>query len=379
MKFHLFITTLSLVTCAIQTSLAQTVRAEYYALLPFWESPIIPFKGAFPISETEANERIHLKLTFDSNNRTISAEVKIGQHLKAFQGFSNLHINAPLTKVEYPEGKEIHRFFDHYEEPTTVMQGVFEKVYEKDSYGRNTRLIFLDEKGDPASDFFGYVRYEWTYEPDGSILEERFDSDGQPGPLRGDFQFMRTRMVFGHDGFLQLLQNVDEEGALVNSQTGAASYKYYYDEQGRFLRWEVLDHEGQPAIGPSDTSGEQVLNHGLLRMEILFFDKVGEPVRHWSGAQKWLQTYDRFGNKTRRIFQTAGGTPMNGYSGFSETIYEWSTDGRWLLSQRYLDKDGMPANHANSGVSKTEFERDALGRVIKTINYEYTSSGYRIL
>ena len=106
------------------------------------------------------------------------------------------HVNAPLTIVQYEENREIHSFFDHLQKRITVMNDVFIKVYEKDQFGRNIRLTFEDSLGNAASDYFGYHRYEWSHEANGSITEERFTPDGKPGPLRGSFHFMKTRCYF---------------------------------------------------------------------------------------------------------------------------------------------------------------------------------------
>jgi hypothetical protein len=369
---------LLLMTSVSLASPGQSVRSEYYAVIPFWESQVQPFKGAVPITKIQAQERIHLRLDYDSLNRVIQSNVMIGTHLKAFQGFMKLYIDAPLIRVEYQDAREVHSFYDHFGEPTEVMNGVFRKIYEKDESGRNVKLLFLDRNGSPAEDHFGYVRYEWTHTFDGAIIEERFTSDDNPGPLRVGFQFMRTRMIYGPDGYPQILHNIDEAGNLVNSESGAAIFKYYYDVQGRFDRWEVFDKEGNPAIGPSDTSGEQNVHEGYYLREIRFFDTQGAPVKHWSGAEKWVQSYDRFGNRTIRAFHTYEDELMNGYGGYAQSIYTWSTDGRWLQSEHFLDENGNPTNHSRTGVSKVTYQRDESGVITDTLTYEYVLGNYEL-
>jgi hypothetical protein len=41
---------------------SQIGRSEYHAILPFWESPLTPFKGAVPMSAEQASNRVHLKI-----------------------------------------------------------------------------------------------------------------------------------------------------------------------------------------------------------------------------------------------------------------------------------------------------------------------------
>jgi len=60
------------------------VRSGYFAVLTFWESPYIPFKGACPITKEVAANRIHLQLDYDQENRVITAHVKLGEHYKDF-------------------------------------------------------------------------------------------------------------------------------------------------------------------------------------------------------------------------------------------------------------------------------------------------------
>ena len=196
-KQGLFLCLLTVIS--MSKSLAQS-RTVYFKKIPFYESAYQPFIGAIPI-ETQTTDGYNLKLTYDVSNRVIQSEVRTGNQLRPLEGFIGLTINAPLTKVEYSEGKEVHYFFDHLENESTVMNDVFTKVYEKDDLGRNVKLSFLQESGEPATDFFGYAVYTWEHLSDGSIVEERFDPEGNAGPLRGSFLLMRTRIFFGPDGF----------------------------------------------------------------------------------------------------------------------------------------------------------------------------------
>ena len=364
---------------AWQTDGQNIARSAYYANIPFWESQIQPFKAAIPITKEQALQRIHLRLDYDSLGRVIQSNVMIGKEYKAFQGYMKLFIDAPKIQVQHHDSTEIHTFYDHRNEQITVMNEVYQKVFDKDQYGRRVRLKLLDKNGQPAEDHFGYTRYEWVHEHDGAVIESRYTKDGELGPLRGGFQFVRTRITYSLDGFPHMLQNIDAQGELINSESGAAMFKYYYDQQGRFLRWEVYDKDGNPAVGPSDTSGEQNVYNGYYLSEIQFFDTQGRPVKHWSGAEKWVLEHDKYGNRTIRSFQTSDGNLMNGYAGFAQNIYEWSDDGRWLLSESFYDEQGQPFNRINNGVSKTEYVRDDEGVITDTLQYQYSNGQYQLI
>ncbi|WP_185153434.1 hypothetical protein, partial [Fulvivirga lutimaris] len=335
-----------------------------------WESPLTPFKGAVPITFEQASNRVHLQIDFDKLNRPVVVHVKIGKHYKDFEGrFGNLYINAPKTVISYDDKVERHHFFDRFGNQISVMGDVYEKVYSKDEYGRNLNLEFIDSQRLQTKDMFGTKVYHWTYLDDGRVIEERRDENDSLLPLRGGFQFLRTRITFGPDGYPAILDNIDEEGNLAASESGAARLKYYYDSQGRFLKWEVYDTENNPAIGPSNTAGEVNSFNGYELDEITFYNKEKEPALHWSGAEKWKFDKDQYGNFTRLTFLTAAGRPMTGIGGYSTTVYQWSDDGRFLLSQFYLDANGDKIANPNSNVHKVVHQRNNNGTIKESRYY----------
>lgn len=356
---------------ALSQSKPEVFRKTYYARLPFWESPYQPFKGASPITKKEADKRIHLQFDYNKNNKIVAVHVKLGQYYKEFEGFfGNLYINAPLTKVFYEENKERHNFYNRFGNQITVQGSIYTKVYEKDAYGRNVKLSFLDEKGKSTVDMFGVQSYNWLHQTDGSVIEERLDVNNNIVPLRGRFYLKRTKMFFDNQGYFRTLQNVNNQGNIINTEYGVAQYHYYYDKQGRFDRWEVYDAEGNKVIGPSNTAGEQNIHYQYDLKDIVFFDTKDNPAIHWSGAQKWHFEVDRFGNYTSLEFQDANGKLMNANSDFAKRVWEWSKDGRFLVSESYFDKEGKPVNHKQTGVHKVMYERDKKGVIIITKKYD---------
>lgn len=337
--------------------------------MPFWESPIVPFQGEYPLTEEEAARRINIRFDYDSHNRIVQVSVRVGTKLKPFEGrFGNLYINAPLTKILYSNGEERHHFFDIQGNRISVQNDVFEKVYTKDRHGRNISLSYFNERGEPASDQFDIRKFQWVYANDGSVTELRTNAQGEIVPLRRDFQFLRTRITFGPDGQVNMLQNVDETGKLVNADCGASTLKYFYDRQGRFARWEVYDKDGQVAVGPSHTSGEYNVFEGPNLMAIIFFDRLGNPATHWSGVEKWTFTYDTFGNKTSLVYQDDTGKPKRGTRGYAGTRYQWDGEGRFLKAQSFIDADEKVMNHPETGIATIRYTRDK-GLLVETSYY----------
>lgn len=365
------ITLLLIVSLGHNQNYNESFRSEYYAVLPFWESPYQPFKLAVPMTKGEAEKRIHVQVDYDSYNRIIASHVKIGKNYKDYEGFfGNLYINAPLTRVTYNGDKELHRFYDRHGNRINVQGNVFEKVYTKDRYGRNTRLIFFDSNKNETVDQIGVKSYNWIHQKDGSIIEERLNEKNEIVPLRGHFDLKRTRMIFDHQGYFKTLQNIDQEGNIINTKNGVAAFHYYYDQQGRFYRWEVYDEKGEKAIGPSSTSGEQNTFYTYDLENILFFDVNGDPATHWSGAERWHFEVDKYGNRILLEFQDSKGNPMNATNGFSKYLWKWSEDGRFLLSEAFFDKEGKPVIHKQTGVHSTVYIRNKEGMVISKVCYD---------
>jgi hypothetical protein len=357
---------LLLLSQILSAQVAQVERSEYYADFTFWESPYLPFRGAYPVSKEKTAERIHLQLDYDANNRVIAAHVKLGQHYKEFEGANgSMAYNAPLTKITYTDSTEIHTFYDRFGYQTSIMGNVFKKVYKKDRYGRNIQLTFLNKENARTTNWFDYEIYEWEHLLDGSIIETRKNKDGEVSPLRGGFQFKITKMLAGADGYFNTLMNIDDNGNLINAECGAAILKYYYDQQGRFLKWEVFDKDGKPAIGPSNTAGEYNTFHKYKLSDIIFYDTLKNPAVHWSGAERWHHEVDKFGNSVTREFQKRDKSLMNGYNGYAKAEFEYSDDGRFLLAHRLYDSENKRVNHKVLGIHEIIYKRDDDGRIIE--------------
>jgi len=204
--------------------------------------------------------------------------------------------------------------------------------------------------------------YTWDHQPDGSVIEERFSSDGTARIHRPGFEFKKIRLSFDSRGHLSLMQHLDMHGQLINSESGAAQYRYLYDELGRFIRWEVLDADGRPALGPTGTVGETNVYDGLRFASIVFFGVDGQPTLHASNAAAWHMTQDTYGNTTALTFTGLDGQPTLNRSGLGRIQYDFSDDGSQLLSTRYFDLNNTAALHPQLQAHQRVIERDEAGR-----------------
>lgn len=340
---------------------AAAQHVEYYGDFPFWESPVQMFKGQNPLSKRQAKDRQHLRAEFDQFGRLIDVQMRLGDQLKepaAF--FRSLHFHVEHTRVSYEDNRAIQRFFNRFGTRVTVWGRVWEKVYTFDTHGRPVRMDFLGRDGAPVENSWGSAFFTWRHNEDGSIIEERYSLAGELMPHRAGFEFRRIRMTFAPDGHLALMQNIDQNGQPIESQSGAAQYRYFYDTAGMFLRWEVYDAEGQPALGPTGTAGEQYKNGINGFQEIAFFNKEGDRSLHGSGAAYWRGRYDRFGNIVELAFYGVDGAPVTGRSGFHKHLYSWSEDGLHLMQRDYVGLEDAPANSVD-GYSRAVYVRDSRG------------------
>lgn len=350
---------IALLCVASLASAASTV--ETYATLSFWESPVQALRPESRISAAEAKARNHFRVLRDEQGRITEFSYRLGDEIRDIEGFfGSLYLSAPLTRIRYEGATETHTFFNRFGHQIEAA-GRYQSVYQLDRFGRYQSLRYQNAKGEPAANSWGAQAYRWEYPADGSVIEERFDAQGLPRVHRRGFEFMRIRMVFDPRGHLALMQNIDAAGKLLNSKSGAAQYRYFYDDLGRFIRWEIYDAAGQPALGPTKTAGEENRYQGNELESITFFGLQGEPVLHDSGAARWLLQHDRFGNTTQVSYLGLKDEPVRSSYGVGQTRYHFSEDGRFLTSTAFHDIDGKPLADPEWGFAKTRITRDPRG------------------
>ena len=352
-------------------SITVAYRTEYYdGKVPFWESPIIPFHGESPLPFEEIKDKMYVQVNYDSLNRITEIKVKQGAEYKEFQGFNGaLYIHAPYTKIRYENNKETHEFYDRFENRISAWGDVYQKVYEIDELDRYSSLYFLNESGERIENSWGIYIYEWLYQLDGSVIEYRLSKKGDIKELRGMFQFRKIRMVFGPDGHLSLMQNINESGHMIPISTGAAQYKYYYDKLGRFLKWEIYDEYGEPAIGPTNTSGEKNIFPDVFTEKISFFNKDRTPTKHAWGAENGTFTFDKHRNIIRLDLFDAGNNLIIGSSNFASRVFNYDANGLYLIEKKYLDTKGNLVN-LPYGVASVKYNRDNRGLLIEQVNFD---------
>lgn len=345
-------------------------RYEYYGKLPFWETPIQNFMGQNPLSEEESRKLSHVRVGYDHLNRIVDIQVRQGSSFKLFsRGLESLYLHAVHTKIRYQDNLEIHTFFDQFGNQMSAWGEVWEKRYETDERNRYVKLYFVDKNNNRVENRHGYADFQWKYQNDGSVIETRYNLEGELKPHRPGFEFLRIRLYFDSNGHLSLMQNIDENGVLVKSKSGAAQYRYFYNTEGGFERWEVLDEKGEPALGPTGTAGEQYTFGDIDWIKIAFFNQRYQPDYHDSGAVNWHAEYDKFGNMIKRWFTDENEKPINGKMGFHLVRYVYDDKGLYHIRTELYGADGKPTINVD-GVSQIHYKRNELGLIIEQSNLD---------
>ena len=344
---------------------AEIVRYEYYGDFPFWESPLQLFKGQNPLTKAQAMKSVHVQVGFDKLNRIIDIQARQGKSFKPFyRGFGSLYVYAAHTKVTYGTNHAKLTFFNGQGAQIKVNGEVWTMQYSMDERKRFTQLSFLNKDDNIIENRFGYANYQWQHLDDGSVIETRFNLKGEIKPHRPGFEFERIRLVYDADGHLTLMQNIDEDGQLVASKSGAAQYRYFYNSIGGFDRWEVYDTKGKPALGPTGTSGEQYTFDDKGWIKIAFFNQQGKPGYHASGAVNWHAKYDNYGNMLARWFTDEDEKNINGRYGFHKVKYVYDKKGMHQVRQEFYSPDDKLINTID-GVAKVHFKRDKYGNLLE--------------
>jgi len=340
----------------------------YFAALPFRESPFPNLRGIHPLTVEQARTRNHYRFEYDARGRVVRVSFRLGDRARDPNHTANHFFLSASVAIEYEEGREVRRFFDRFGAPTTVRGDVFREVFLLDEAGWRRELLFENERGERIENAWGVARYRWTIEPDGAVIEERFDMAGKPAALRPNFPFYRLRLRYGPEGWLALMQNIDENGGLVENDTGAAQDKLEFNAAGDILAWNVLNAKHEPTRGNGPDVARGVIAPGPFGAEtgIRFEDAAGRPIPNAYGFWGSRTEYDERGNMVARAFLDAEGKPApHGEAGYVHLRMSWDKTGMNRLGLAYFDADGKPVAHAQRGFASARQAYDRSGNLIR--------------
>src|SRR5690606_28216439 len=136
-------------------------------------------------------------------------------------------------------------FYDRFNIQIPVRGSVFKEIYELDEKGNRIKLHFENLNGEKVQSAWNMSDYNWQINTDGTVIEKRFNLNAESVPMRPDLLFYTVKLIFDENGNIVLMQNINDDGSLLENASGAAQDKLEYDEKGAFMSWAVLDKNHQ--------------------------------------------------------------------------------------------------------------------------------------
>ena len=346
----------------------------YYSTVEFVETPLSRIRGSVPLSKAVAMERNHYRFAYDEQQRLVAVSFFNGNTARQPNHTASLFTLAHRMEFEYGADFETVRFYNENNQEVPVLGNCYRFVYLLDDHGFRTELHFLDQNSQRITNSWGIYQYDWEYQADGSVIEDRFDAVEQQVAIRPGFEFYRLRLRFNLMGHIALMQNIDESGALVENSTGAAQDRINTNASGHFLEWNVLNSKGEleRGNGPDVAIGKQAFNAYGYEVALVHQDEQSQLMTSSYGICQSKTSFDKFGNIQQRFFYDEDGSPtLHQSAGYHSFLMEWSTDGNQRTAIRYFDLAAKPCLHRSRGYHQAKYEYDTQGRLAK-VSYHTT-------
>lgn len=350
-----------LVACPAST----TVRTEYFAAIRFRESPLESLAGVHRMDPAEARQRNHWRFDYDTQGQLRRVRFMLGERVREVNDQGNFFIDVPDIEICTVGGQEIRHFRNASGQPAYSRGNVAEERYSRDALGRMTAVTQHDADGRAIDNGWGIARYQWRHQHDGSVIETRENLAGASVAMRPDLPFHRLHLQFGADGNLALMSQVDESGALVANELGAAQDRLEYDADGQMLAWNVHDAAQRRVNGnePKVARGIRSFGPDGLQSGERYEDPEGRPMSASWGSRVEFMDRDRFGNIIAHGNRDDDGTPANNQvTGCATMRMRWTADGLHRTELACFDAANQPATLTAGGFHRQVEKRDAMGR-----------------
>lgn len=346
----------------------EVASVAYYSSIPLRESPYPRWRGLVRMNAKQAQSRNHYRFFYDDQFRLIRITFQLGEALKEPNHTANYFFTTPEIRFTYQDNLEIRTFYDRFGNPST-QRGAYKEIYTMDEMGKYQFLHFENEKLERIENTWGIAKYQWNLQPNGAVIEQRFKLNGEPQTLRPSFEFYTIRLCYEENGFLALMQNINEHGQLIENNSGVAQDKLHFDQAGLWYGWTVLDAQNQVkrGNGPNVARGINVPNEWGYESGIRYEDERGEVVKNAYGFWGSLRFYDAYGNYDfTQFIDKDGQSGIHEKAGYSIAQYLWSADGLRQEQVRLLDETKQPVMHESRGYTGFKIEYDKQGRRMKT-------------
>lgn len=357
-----------LASCSLVENKRQ-ITTKYAMGIVFRETPYTDIQGAKIVGKEQTQNVKHFEFDYDDKDRLIEFRYILNDELISF---SDRFVRAPKIKIRYKDSFEIRTFFNEYGHRTLVSGDVYETHIKRNGKGERTNLNFYDIHVNPVENDFGIAKYIWVTEPNGDVMERRYNLKDELVRNRPEFQYMVTRFSFNTAKMLVGMTNLGLDGAQPTADdSGAISIRITYDADGRFITWTNFDADGSPVKGmtniakivykPSPFSTEQ---------EAKFMNENDLPQHTNWGVHKVVYEFDGYGNEIKRFYKDTLNQPTNSNSGLGMVKSNYTKDGMHLQGVSYYDKEKKPIGFGENQVHELRVEFDENSRPICTSFYD---------
>lgn len=343
-------------------------RIVFFSTVEFVETPLSYIKGSVPLSEEVALTRNHYRFTYDQFDRVKTIAFYNGETPKEPNQTANLFTLAHKMTFSYQKGIEEVKFYDRKGTPKAVLGECHTFHYILDELGFRTSLYFLDKDEKRIENSWNIYKYQWDYQEDGAVIEERYNEGGEMVAIRPGFEFYRLKLYFNPLGHIALMKQIDGDGNLVENASGAAQDRITTNAQGNFLRWQVLnkDSDLEKGNGPNVAIGIQEFDEFGYEVSLIHLDEAGEVMCSEYGICRSETRFDKFGNITERaFFDKEGQASLHQEAGYHRFVIKWDESGNYRQSISYFDIDHKPTAHRTRGYQNVKYEYDEVHNLIK--------------
>ena len=347
---------------------SEQFHTYYYSTIQFVETPLSPIKGSISLTRQEAMQRNHYRFIYNEKHELNSISFYNGRYPKNPNHTANLFTLSHRMEYSIHTESDTITFYNPDGNQVAVLGNCFALAYSKNKLGFRTRLHFLDQNGERIENSWGIYEYTWDYEKDGSVIENRFNDQLEPVSIRPGFEFHRLRLRFNHLGNIVLMQNIDDQGNLIENESGASQDRIITNAQGHFLEWNVLDNEGQleRGNGPDVAVGRQTFNAYGYETTLEHLDEDGNSIENSYGICKSEAKFDRFGNMIERaIYDEQNRPSLHGQGGFHKYKIVMDSSGNHRKAIKYFDIENKPTLHKRRGYHAAlyKYDRNHLQRI----------------
>lgn len=259
-------------------------------------------------------------------------------------------------------------YFDASGKPVKDNEGIHRMTLKYDSKGNEIERRFFDSNGNPDADKYHVSVYKYAYTPTGNIAEIKFyGKDGRPvlSTNTGSYGMVSE---YNSRGLMEKTTYTDADGnPMVTEQPNVffATKAFKYNPAGNFVEMDYFDEKGN--LARTTTSIEKYTrdNQGRI-VKSEYFDYNGNPVGGSEGYPVVEYVYASPDSLITRLYDLSGANVLNLIS---------KRENGQVVKNSWTDGEGKPVVYSNRAIDENlyafaEYDRDNLHRLTEARFYD---------